>query len=65
MGGSSVLNYMIYTRGNRKDFDNWAKMGNTGTYRYAYRVSPRDLYSVISVLIEIVKCLFYFKDSQG
>lgn len=30
MGGSSVLNYMVYTRGHPNDFDTWSLMGNEG-----------------------------------
>lgn len=30
LGGTSVMNGMMYIRGSRKDFDNWAASGNDG-----------------------------------
>ncbi|XP_063393236.1 glucose dehydrogenase [FAD, quinone]-like [Cydia fagiglandana] len=34
LGGSSVLNFLIYQRGHPDDYNDWARMGNTGWSYY-------------------------------
>ncbi|KAF8781566.1 Glucose dehydrogenase like protein [Argiope bruennichi] len=45
LGGSSILNAMLYVRGNRKNYDNWAAQGATGwSYRdvFPYFIKMED-----------------------
>ncbi|XP_059619961.1 glucose dehydrogenase [FAD, quinone]-like, partial [Phlebotomus argentipes] len=59
LGGSSSINYMIYNRGNRRDFDRWAQEGN---YGWSYNeVLPYFMKSERSTLKGVVDSSYHNK----
>ncbi|XP_067133593.1 glucose dehydrogenase [FAD, quinone]-like [Centruroides vittatus] len=52
LGGTTVLNYNLFVRGNKRDYDNWAKHGATGwdwdnVFPYFLKVEDNQDYHVI------------------
>ncbi|KAG7204870.1 hypothetical protein KM043_005270 [Ampulex compressa] len=62
MGGSSVLNYMIATRGHPTDYDRWAAMGNEG---WAHKDVFKYFYKLESVQIPELRSDKRYRNTEG
>lgn len=62
LGGSSVLNYMIATRGGAEDYDRWAEMGNKG---WAYKDVLRYFKKLETINIPDVESDITYRGTEG
>lgn len=66
VGGSSSINGLMYVRGNRRDFDHWASLGNAGwDYRSVlpYFIKAENYYGGFlgeNGKLLLLFCLFFF-----
>lgn len=62
LGGSSAINAMVYVRGNRADYDEWAALGNAG---WSYEeVLPYFMRSENNEAIERMDAGYHGKDGE-
>ena len=54
-GGSSILNYMVYVRGNKEDYDEWSKK---------YKCKGWSYNDLIPIFKSYEKCIFNIKDKR-
>ena len=50
VGGSTVINGMLYFRGHREDYDEWARLGNRGAVIFSFMMSKENLETLVFYL---------------